>query len=204
MVKKLTLAATAAFLSFGIAGAVQASLIGQTVTCSDNGAFANATCQPASASAGPGPEFEIFTAIASSPLWSIDLGADSIAMTFLGLSVGASDPARVTLGDLFWSNDPTAKIVGIANFNAVGVTGLSESAVAVNDNSVSIAYLPSPFTIWNQGNSISFDLVTSHGQLPEPASLALLGFGLLGLGVAARRMRRAREPLRDALGRVGG
>ena len=102
MVKKLTLAATAAFLSFGIAGAAQASLIGQTVTCSDNGAFANATCQPGSASVGPGPEFEIFTAIASAPLWSIDVGADSITMTFLGLSVGASDPARVTLGDLFW------------------------------------------------------------------------------------------------------
>lgn len=189
MVKKLALAATAALLSFGMAGAAQASLIGQTVTCSDNGAFANATCQPASAIVGAGPEFEIFTAVVDGPLWSIDLGADSITMTFVGLAVGASDPARVTLGDLFWSNDPTAKIVGIANFNAVGVTGISESAIAVSDNSVAIAYLPSPFTIWNQGNFISFDLVTSHDELPEPATLALFGFGLLGLGFAARRRK---------------
>ena len=191
MVKRLALAATAALLSFGVAGAAQASLIGQTVTCSDNGAFANATCQPASAIVGAGPEFEIFTAVVDGPLWSIDLGADSITMTFIGLAVGASDPARVTLGDLFWSNDPTAKIVGITNFNAVGVTGFTESAITVNDNSVAIAYLPPPNTIWNQGNSISFDLVTSHGQLPEPASLALLGFGLLGLGFAARRRKVA-------------
>lgn len=194
MIKKLMLAAGlwATGTLLVLAAPAQASLIGQTVTCSDNGAFANATCQPGSTSVGSGPEFEIFNALASFPFWSIDLGANSITMTFLGLSVGASNPAQVILGDLFSSTDPTTKIVGIANFNAVGVTGIGESAVAVNDNSVAIAYLPSPFTIWNQGNFISFDLVTSQGQLPEPASLTLLGLGLLGLGVAVRRRRQQR------------
>ena len=189
MIKKLALAAGlwATGTLLVLAAPAQASLIGQTVTCSDNGAFAFATCQPGSASVGAGPEFVIFSAFLNSQLWSIDLGADSITMTLIAPAVGASNPAQVTLGDLFWSNDPTAKIVGIANFNAVGVTGVTESAVTVNDNSVAIAYLPAPFAIWNQGNFISFDLVTSHSQLPEPASLALLGLGLLGLGVAVRR-----------------
>ncbi len=189
MIKRFALAAAAALLTLGAAGAAQASLIGQTVTCSDNGAFANATCQPGSANVGPGPEFQIFTALGNFPLWSIDLGANSITMTLVAPAVGASNPAQVTLGNLFWSNDPTAKIVGIANFNAVGVAGVTESAVTVNDNSVAIAYLPSPNTVWNQGNFISFDLVTSQGQIPEPASLALLGFGLLCLVFAASRQR---------------
>ena len=187
MLKRLALAATAALLSAGMAGPAQASLIGQTVTCSDNGAFLNGTCNVPAASVGAGSEFDILDESRNRRLWSIDLDADSIIMTFVfnGTALSGVD-ARVTLGDLFWADDPGATIVGIANFTAVGVLGVTESDITVNDNSIVIAYLPRR---WTTGDFISFDLVTSHSELPEPATLTLLGFGLLGLGVAALRRR---------------
>ena len=186
MLKRFVLAATAALLSFGMAGTVQASLIGQTVTCSDSGTVLDTRCDAPTAIVGAGAEFEIFSELLGSSIWSIDLGAESITMAYAGSGSTTSGlNAQVTLGDLFWSDDPGATIVGIANFMAVGVLGVTESDITVNDNSIVIAYLPRQ---WATGNFISFDLVTAPGlQLPEPATLALFGFGLMGLGFAVRR-----------------
>ena len=103
----------------------------------------------------------------------------------------------VTLGDLFWSNDPSATITGIANFLVSGVgpdprggiiflDGLSQSDITTAANAVTIDYA---FTRWDQGGFVSFDLVTTHSALPVPATLALFGLGLAGLGFATRRRR---------------
>ena len=168
-----------------------ASLLGQTVTCSLPDRF---DCIPLNGGVvGGGPEFRLveFTDFLGAPItveyWDIDLGENSISMRFLdgAASFGDFPVFRITLGDLFWSNDPTATIAGITNFTSNGaVTGMEADDISVAANALTIDYGGS---IWRNGAVISFDLVNTHSALPEPGTLALFGLGLAGLGFAARR-----------------
>ena len=191
MLKKITLAFAAALLALSFSGAAQASLLGQTVTCT-GGSLA---CKPlAGGVVGAGTEFELVDTIFGQEfgVWGIDLGENSISMLNIAGpgSYGDFPGFTFTLGDLFWSNDPTATITGIANFTSDGTTGMDADDVSVAANALTIDYGGS---IWQTGSFISFDLVTSHSALPEPATLALFGLGLLGLGVALRRRQAAQS-----------
>ena len=181
MLKRLAYAAALTLQALGMDGAAQASLIGQTVNCFDSLTGTPGTgrfCDPgAPQQVGPGPEFEL-------SVFAIDVGSESISL-FGSRDVLAGDRFFLSLTDLIWSNEPMAIITGIANFSATGVIGIEASDVSVFDNAIVLDYGNSS---WSTDSIVSFDLVTSHSQqLPEPGTLALLGFGLLGLGVAARR-----------------
>lgn len=191
MVKTIAFGFAAALLALGFGSAANASLLGQTVTCSLPDRF---TCQSLTGGVvGGGPEFRIveFTDFLGAPItveyWDIDLDENSISMRFLdgAASFGDFPVFRITLGDLFWSNDPTATITGITNFTSnAAVTGMEADDISVAANALTIDYGGS---IWQDGSFISFDLVTTHSALPEPATVALFGLGLMGLGLAARR-----------------
>ena len=189
MFKKIALGLTAALLALGWSGAAQASLLGQTATCSTTSRFGIFCSSPtATVTDGGAPEFQI-RGSSGSALFAIDISGEGVRMSVVDtFSTGMAN--TVTFGDLIWANDPSATITGIANFLVSGVTGqwggsgLLESEVSFAANSVTIDYSN---TAWGNGAFVSFDLVTTHSALPEPGTLALFGLGLAGLGLAARR-----------------
>ena len=164
-----------------IAGAAQASLIGQTITCSDT----RFICSPSSAAViEPGSEF---TMAAGGANFTIDVGDMSVLISFAS-PIPASFPANsiLTLGDLIWSNDPTATLTGITNFAALNINGLGSGDITAAGNTVMIDYSA---TSWGPPASVSFDLLTTpHGsRIPVPPTLALFLVALGGLGAARRR-----------------
>ena len=75
---------------------------------------------------------------------------------------------------------PSSSFIGSATSLVLNET-LSDGAVV----KITLPYE----TDWNMAQAITMTVLSGPDPVPEPASFALLGFGLLGTLVAARRRR---------------
>ena len=163
----------------------QADVIGDTVSCALVGG--PIVCTPASAVVGTGgPEFTLTGG--SGVVDAVDVGASSFTVTALqNMAFGIG---ILTLSGLDFTN-PQADIVRVLLTNN-GLGGLTDSDVSFTAHSVSVALAGTQW-LSSQGDFATFQLLTSPTQVPEPATLGLLGLGLVGVGLAGLAATRRRK-----------
>ena len=98
-------------------------------------------------------------------------GTDSFSVTFTGLS-WAQYPDGLIGVEVTDFEDPN----DLSEDFGPNTASFTASAITLNINGA-----------WEAQDRVRVDLITGVTQLPEPATLALFGLGLLGLGVTARR-----------------
>lgn len=155
-----------------------ASLVGNTVTCTQTNSLSSFSCSAASATVGAGTEFGV-----------------GPGENFLGLNFDETSLRIFNLsGESFSLGQTIVAISNISNaFTSASlinssITGFGMSDVTLNNGILTLDFRG---TSWEKKSSAKIALATAPA-VPEPATWAmmLLGFGLIG-GIMRRRRTSA-------------
>ena len=177
---KLMVAVAAMVLfSAGMARQTQASLIGDTVTYQ---AFAGGNPFGGSLTDVVADSFIEFT-FAETTILDVDISGSSITLTRPASESGVSFASgfNITLSGLDWFGEPSGIITGASVTSSDLLFGTA--SVTFSDHEVVIDIGSTGFDTLS---FVTVELQTSH-DVPEPATLAIFGLGLAGLGFMRRR-----------------
>jgi len=163
-----------------------ASLIGDEVSC---GMIPGSIwdCTPLTSNiVGSGSEYTLD--LVRRPFFEVDLGANSVALNYIWdeTALGMEAGEVLSLSSLDWAGFPGGGIIGIENFLSTATSGIDVSDISFGPHNIDIL-LHQSFGIPHDQQFLSFDLIVDHGQVPAPATLALFGLGLAGLGWSRRK-----------------
>ena len=156
------------------APAAAASLVGDTVSCSQTGTGSSFTCSPSTAVVGSGTEFSA----GGGTFMTFDFGANDLLINMLNTSsLGATIIEFSNLSNAFTSY----------SFGGSTIGGFDASDVSLTNGVLRLNFIGTNF---NAGDTANLS-VSAAAAVPEPSTwlMMLFGFGLVGYGMRSAKRR---------------